>query len=519
MDGGREGLEARVARLESALGGLAARLAVLEGRTAPLATAPAPAIAPSAEAPAPAAPALQPAERAAEPADAPVAGALTLAGRSFLVLGGAFLLRAVTEAGRVPVALGALLGLAYALAWVVAAYRDARRDARLSADVHAVTAALIAFPLVGEGATRLGAFSPAGAAVALAAVVAAFVLAGRATSLAPLVWTGVLGGTGTAAALLVATGGIAPFVAFTLALYAAALALRRGEGVEGLEWPPAIASAGLLAMGAWLSTRAAGTPERFTALSPAAIVVLAGVLALLAVLGAVHDARSRGLQPTDVLQPAAALTVAAAVLSGSAAVSILWAILAIVLAARAPRDGRGWISALAAALAAGAALLSGLLKGEFLAFVAGPDATPAISGPAVFAGIAALVSFIVAAAGPPSAPALRPGATLLTAAIASGGALALIVGLAPFTGSAPGLALVRTSVLCAAAIAAAWTARRPRLATLALLALPILAAAGLKLLFEDLRAGNPATLFAAFALYGATLLYVPKLLKRKKEIS
>ena len=65
----------------------------------------------------------------------------------------------------------------------------------------------------------------------------------------------------------------------------------------------------------------------------------------------------------------------------------------------------------------------------------------------------------------------------------------------------------------AAALAAAATARWPRLKTLALLALPILAAAGLKLLVEDLRAGSPATLFAAFVFYGATLLLVPRLLR------
>jgi hypothetical protein len=104
--------------------------------------------------------------------------------------------------------------------------------------------------------------------------------------------------------------------------------------------------------------------------------------------------------------------------------------------------------------------------------------------------------------------------------VASGGVVALAVGLAPFTQTPPGLALVRTVVLCGAALVAAWTAKFDRFGVASLLAYPILAAEGVKLLVEDLRAGRPATLFAAFALYGATLVLVPRLLrKRKREIS
>ena len=516
MDGTRADLESRVALLEGALGDVRARLAALEGRTAPLAVPPA---APADTLPTFVAPASPPAalraEAAAEGADegAPVASALTLAGRTFLVLGGAFLLRTVTEAGRMPVSVGALLGLAYALAWIGLALRDGARGARTSAVVHGLTAALVAYPLVGEAATRMGAFSPPAAAGALAVVTAALVAAGRRARLPVLVWTGVLAGTATGAALFVATGGIAVFVSFLLALYAASLALRRGPGAEGLEWPSGVLAALLLALGAWLSTRAEGTPERWTALSPTGIAVLALALVALALLGAAHDAKTRGLAPTDVLQPAAALTVAAGLLFGGPAVAVLWGLLGIVLAARTPRDGRGWIAWLAAVLVAGAAVLSGLLRQELAAFLTGPDAAPAATGPAVFAAISALVAFIVAAAGAPSAPVLKAGPALASAAIASGAVLALAVGLAPFTSTAPGLALVRTAFLCAAALAAAATARWPRLKTLALLALPILAAAGLKLLVEDLRAGSPATLFAAFVFYGATLLLVPRLLR------
>jgi hypothetical protein len=444
---------------------------------------------------------------------APVANALTLAGRTFLVLGGAFLLRTVTEAGRLPASLGALLGLAYALAWIGLALRDGARGARTSAAVHGLTAALVAYPLVGEAATRLAAFSPASAALALALVTAALVAAGRRTELPLLVWAGVLAGAATATVLWVATGAIPAFVVFLLGLYAAALPLRRGPGAAGLEWAPGVAAASLLAIGAWLSTRAEGTPERWSALSPAGIALLAAALVVLAALGAAHDVKTRGLAPTDVLQPAAALTVAAGLLSGGPAVAVLWGLLGIVLAAKAPRDGRGWLAWLSTALVVGSALLSGLLRAELAAFLAPPGAASPATGPGAFAAIAALVVFIVSAAGAPDAPLPKPGPFLACAAVAAGGVLTLAIALAPFTGAAPSLALVRTAVLCGAALAVAWAVRFVRFGVVALLVYPLLAAAGVKLLVEDLRAGGPATLFAAFVLYGAALLIVPRLLR------
>ena len=43
---------------------------------------------------------------------------LTLAGRTLMVLGGAYLLRAITESGRLSASAGVLIGLGYALAWL-----------------------------------------------------------------------------------------------------------------------------------------------------------------------------------------------------------------------------------------------------------------------------------------------------------------------------------------------------------------------------------------------------------------
>src|SRR5204862_7673283 len=72
-----------------------------------------------------------------------------LIGRSILIVGGAFLLRALTEAGWVPQLAGVALGFVYAMAWIVVAPE---------------TAALIAGALIVEATIRFHALdAPAGA--------------------------------------------------------------------------------------------------------------------------------------------------------------------------------------------------------------------------------------------------------------------------------------------------------------------------------------------------------------------
>jgi hypothetical protein len=59
-------------------------------------------------------------------------------------------------------------------------------------------------------------------------------------------------------------------------------------------------------------------------------------------------------------------------------------------------------------------------------------------------------------------------------------------------------------------MALAALARRPAWREAGWLVYPALGATGLKILLEDLPRGRPATLFVAFALYGAALLVVTR---------
>jgi hypothetical protein len=65
-----------------------------------------------------------------------------------------------------------------------------------------------------------------------------------------------------------------------------------------------------------------------------------------------------------------------------------------------------------------------------------------------------------------------------------------------------------------ATLALARAARSPRLPEAGWLVYPLLVVTGLKFLFEDFRVSRPATLFAAFALYGVALIIAPRLRRK-----
>jgi len=75
------------------------------------------------------------------------------------------------------------------------------------------------------------------------------------------------------------------------------------------------------------------------------------------------------------------------------------------------------------------------------------------------------------------------------------------------------VAASRTAVIALLAVALAWSGRRFSLQELTWFAYPLLAAGGVKLLWEDLHYNRPVTLFLALALYGGALIVTPRLLR------
>jgi hypothetical protein len=223
MDNHLSQIDERLRQLEDAIGRLAARVTALEEpRTERLAFG---------------MPAVRPAMAAARPAlppgrelELPI---LTLVGRTFLVFGGAYLLRALTESGQLTPASGIVVGLTYASAWMGAADRAAvRRPA--SGLFHGLASLVIACPLLLEASTRFGVLSPASAAALLVLVTALALGVAWHRRLQSLAIMATVAGSITALVLAISTGQVWPFTF-------SALVIGVGAGIAGASrdwrWP------------------------------------------------------------------------------------------------------------------------------------------------------------------------------------------------------------------------------------------------------------------------------------------
>ncbi len=273
-------LEERVERLEGALRGLERRLSTLglESRTDREDL-----------------PAVDTARAAGD-----LSGVLALLGRACLVLGGAFLIRAATEAGEVSRAAGAVAGLLYAGLWLFFSDRDGRRGRNSSAAFHGVTAAGIAFPLLWELCTRFAILSSRAAAGAVAAAAILLLALSLRQKTAALAWAATLGSISTLFALVVSTGAIGPASAAAIVLAGATIGLARRREWRGPRWVAAI-GADLAVLAAASSAGKNLSPDLAVALALALPVVCAPPLVLPAIL------RRRAMTLFEAVQAAASL--------------------------------------------------------------------------------------------------------------------------------------------------------------------------------------------------------------------
>jgi hypothetical protein len=143
---------------------------------------------------------------------------LSLTGRSLVVLGGAFLLRWLTQSGVLPQKIGSVIGMVYALLWIAVADIKAGRGQRHSAVFHGVTGALIALPLLVEATTKFHYLTPVMSAIHLPAfIILGLVVAGR-RRLRLLAWIVTLPAAPLAFYLAIQTQAMTPFLISLLIL-------------------------------------------------------------------------------------------------------------------------------------------------------------------------------------------------------------------------------------------------------------------------------------------------------------
>ncbi len=168
---------------------------------------------------------------------APSAGfQLPAVGISFLMLAGAFLLRAVTEAGTLPAAVGVVLGLGYVLVLFFLTDHAARRDQPMRANVYGSATILVAFPFVWETTTKLGLLPAPGAAAVTAVIIALGLWLALRRRLSYVAWFVLLAGVVTCAGLYWNTDASVYFLAVLVALGAATIWLAYQRGWQGPQW-------------------------------------------------------------------------------------------------------------------------------------------------------------------------------------------------------------------------------------------------------------------------------------------
>ena len=559
-----ESLEAEVASLRRELQALRDRMETLESRSAPRTNASQRAAAPSPP---------------GSPAQSPTYGVFVqsvapLAGRMLLFLAGAFVLRALTDAGTLPAAAGVALGFAYA-AGVLAL--SARTGSGAAAGFLGTTAVLLLFPLLHEATARFHLLGAPASAVILLAASAAVLGVAAWRGLHGMAWIGTGASLLTAASLILATGRVVPATLAVVALALATLWVGDRMGWHALRWPPALAAdlAVVVALGRSATLDAVEGPP--LALLAAAFLVV-GYLGSFAArtlrlgrsvgmfevaqtalllpcgLGATAFLFSRSEAATTALGlgtlavAAGAYAVAFVYVerrqSGSAnfpfyaSVALAFALAGVWLAVPGPARGPalGVLSVAAAALARlfgrrtlplhaavyalFAAGAGGLLGHSVTTLFSTPAGwPPAPAGGLALLGLVAVATLLAALAGTRSVWTERAPQLLLDAVVtvSAAGVLAGWAGAALASSGPPdpgALGTARSAVLSACAILVAWIGSREPGLEAGWLAWPIVALLGLKLALEDFPRGRPATLILSLAFAGAALIVVPRLRAR-----
>jgi hypothetical protein len=516
-------------------------------------------------------------------------GLPALLGRTLIVFGGGFLLRALTDSGTLPVPAGVVAGLAYAACWLALSDAAGRRGDRLSATFHGVAAVALAFPLILEATLRLHLVGARGSGLAvLLGGLFALVVASR-HRLGPVAWLGVAAAVASILTLIVATRDLIPLTVALLALAAGVESLAAPGWIAGLRWVMAAAANLAIILVTTIAARDEGLPEGYAAL-PTVLVTLTALALPALYVGGASLRTLVGRAPVgwfDILQTVAALILgfgaAARQLSvaGASTSPLGWAALTLgaacyvasfaVIDRRAGQPaafyaattlaalltlgggsavlGRQGFGLACAALGIAGIALGGRFQRETLRahgviyLIAGVTSAGLVAaayeglfGEPTHAAAPSLGLWGVSSVGAMAASYIaltfdRPGSglrsrgprTVLLACLASiaAGLLALwavrTVVVHWEVAARPALtAAARTVVLSALAFALAWVSRVQRVAEARLLVYPVLGVAGLKVVLEDLRYGQPLTLFVALAIFGGVLVAVPRLLGRER---
>ena len=495
-----------------------------------------------------------------QPVQSDVSVDIGLAGVSVLILGGAYLLRALTESAAMPQIYGVIAGLAYSAFWVMSADRAARRGRNRAAVFHAATAAVIAFPLAWETTARFHIISAEVAAAVIAVLSGGLLWLAWRDHVQAIAWVANLGAVGAAVAIAWTTKTLVPLMLAVSFVGAATLHASYTRNWDWMVWPAMLAADGLafitLAAAAfhhtgytaetiviaislfavmWLfviALRRLGHNEDaslFDMIQTAEVVILgaggatyvaavnrAGALPLGVILIAVATATYFvSLETTRKTVPrlrvyfgilAAVFTAFGSwlLIPTTAILGVAWAVMAVATTEVARRSGSIAMRIQSGIWLVGSGVISGLALATLSALVDGDAKNIDAPAAAVTAAALAIAPFFRT-----TSRAIRT----IALAIVTCGAFVIASTVLAST-IAPReqmvLALIRTAVLAAIAALLAAASRFGGIVEAGTIARAVLIVGGIKLLAEDVRVGRASMLVAAFLAYGCAMLLVSR---------
>jgi len=508
------------------------------------------------------------------------AGALPVFGKAVLGIAGAYLLRAVAESGTIPKLPLLIVTIVYAGMWLVWAAKTHAAN-RFASVTYAITAVLILAPLLWESTVRFQVLSPVFTAAVLVAFVVLALALSWWRNLQVIAWVATLAAVATALALIIATRELVPFTAGLLAVaLVTEVVVCLGQRLSVRAVPAILADFAVWLL-VYVMTSPEGVPAEYRPTGATTITVLC--LALLAIYGGSIGIRSFGLHHRltifEIVQGVVAFVLATfgtlrASPGSAAALGVLFLLVAAVsywgtlwrfTAADQTLNRRVFATYAVALLLAGSLLLfSASFQSPFLCLAAvtaaflymrtgklsiGMHVSFYLAAAAILSGLLNLAGNALAGSVPFALDAgawvvavsavlcyaIGWGASsdqwkqrllwivpcVLVAGVGAALAVMVSVRLGSASGmlNASGLSVVRTVVTCSIALILSFSGSRFKRAELLWVAYVAIAFGTLKLLFEDLRFGNAASLVASLLFYGLILILIPQLTRFGRDRS
>lgn len=499
-------------------------------------------------------------------------GIVPVLGKAVLGIAGAYLLRAIAEAPSVPKLPVLFIAILYACCWMVWAVHTAAAS-RFASVTYAITSALILSPMLWESTVRFQVLSPAFASIVLVVFVVLAVALASQRDLQIIPWVATLTTVITVVALIIESRELVPLTAALLAVaLATEIAACLGHRLS-LRAIPALAADFAVWLLVYILTSEpmpegyhSAAPFTITALCLALLAIYAGsiairsfalrqrltifeiaqgilafVLALYGTLRATHDSAAPVLGAlfllfaaccywgalsrfVDDLQPrnrrvfaswAAALLLGGSFLLFPCNLQLFF----LCLAATAAAFLYTRTSKLSLGLHASFYLAAGAAVSPLPVYIENSLAGTVPSSPdwrLSLVAVSALICYMIGS-GHPEARPMRRLLWMVPAILAGFTAAALVVVAIASTSlghEASRLSVIRTVVNCALALALGFIAARLHRIELGWLAYAAVAFGTLKLLFEDLRFGNAASMVVSLLFYGLVLILLPGLTRR-----